>query len=326
MSDSLKKSLRGIGIAVGIPVAAFVIAKLIAPDLVRLSQFKSMLIQAIFPAILAWGVMCELKSGIWDFSVGANVLICEIIGGNLAKSLGLGVPGVIFFSAVIGTLIGYLIGKIFIMAKIPSIIVSVGAMLLLESLSCILYEGNGIRFGPSILIMSTAPYNVIFGIVCALIAWLLYTKRPFGFHVRLIGSSINIARQNGIDIDKTRIKIFMMTGLFCGFYGVMELGSSGVVTSKSNMASMGIIFSAIICVFIAMTIEKWVNLVVGIYVGAVVASIIRLTILVTGGSNAFQQVIMASILIIVFAVQNNLPKLLEKRRKGSLIQAERSKT
>ena len=308
MSDSLKKSLRGIGIAVGIPVAAFVIVKLIAPDLVRLSQFKSMLIQAIFPAILAWGV------------------ICEIIGGNLAKSLGLGVPGVIFFSAVIGTLIGYLIGKIFIMAKIPSIIVSVGAMLLLESLSCILYEGNGIRFGPSILIMSTAPYNVIFGIVCALIAWLLYTKRPFGFHVRLIGSSINIARQNGIDIDKTRIKIFMMTGLFCGFYGVMELGSSGVVTSKSNMASMGIIFSAIICVFIAMTIEKWVNLVVGIYVGAVVASIIRLTILVTGGSNAFQQVIMASILIIVFAVQNNLPKLLEKRRKGSLIQAERSKT
>ena len=118
----------------------------------------------------------------------------------------------------------------------------------------------------------------------------------------------------------------MMTGLFCGFYGVMELGSSGVVTSKSNMASMGIIFSAIICVFIAMTIEKWVNLVVGIYVGAAVASIIRLTILVTGGSNAFQQVIMASILIIVFAVQNNLPKLLEKRRKGSLIQAERSKT
>ena len=102
MSDSLKKSLRGIGIAVGIPVAAFVIVKLIAPDLVRLSQFKSMLIQAIFPAILAWGVMCELKSGIWDFSVGANVLICEIIGGNLAKSLGLGVPGVIFFSAVIG--------------------------------------------------------------------------------------------------------------------------------------------------------------------------------------------------------------------------------
>jgi len=53
MSDSLKKSLRGIGIAVGIPVAAFVIVKLIAPDLVRLSQFKSMLIQAIFPAILA---------------------------------------------------------------------------------------------------------------------------------------------------------------------------------------------------------------------------------------------------------------------------------
>lgn len=97
----------------------------------------------------------------------------------------------------------------------------------------------------------------------------------------------------------------------------MELGSSGVVTSKSNMASMGIIFSAIICVFIAMTIEKWVNLVVGIYVGAVVASIIRLTILVTGGSNAFQQVIMASILIIVFAVQNNLLNCWKKKKRSA---------
>lgn len=315
MSDSIKKTVKGILIAVLIPAAAFAVVKMLAPELVQLSQMKSMLIQAIISAVLAWGVMCELKSGIWDFSVGANVLICEIVAGNLAKTLHLGVPGVVLFSVLIGTLIGYAVGKIFIVAKIPSIIVSVGAMLLLESLSSILYGGNGVRFGPSILVMSTYPYNVIFGIVCALIAYLLYSKRPFGFHVRLIGNGIEIARQNGIDIDKTRLRIFMMTGLFCGLYGVMELGSSGVVTSKSNMASMGIIFSAIICVFIAMTIERQVNLVAGIYVGAVVASIIRLAILVTGGSNAFQQVIMASILILVFAVQNNLPRLLDRRRK-----------
>lgn len=315
MRDAVKKTLRGILIAVAIPVIAFSIAKGLAPDLVRLSQFSSMLTQAIISSVLAWGVMCELKSGIWDFSVGANVLICEIVGGNIAKSLNLGVPGFIVLSALIGTLIGYIIGKVFITAKIPSIIVSVGAMLLLESLSCIVYEGNGVRFGMSILKMSTYPYNVIFGIVCAAIAYLMYSRRPFGFHVRLLGSSIEIAKQNGIDIDRTRMKIFMMTGLFCGFYGVLELGTSGIATSKSNMSSMGIIFSAIICVFIAMTIEKYVNLVIGIYVGAVVASIIRLGILVLGGSNSFQQVIMASILIIVFAIQNNLSKVAELRRR-----------
>lgn len=315
MNDSLKKTIRGVIISIVIPIAAFLIAKILAPDLIRLTHLGSMLIQGIFSAILAWGVMCELKAGIWDFSVGANVLICEIVGGNLAKDLGLGVPGVIIFCALIGTLIGFIVGKIFIMAKIPSIIVSVGAMLLLESLSCIVYEGNGVRFGTAILVMNTPPYNVIFGIACGLIAYFLYSKRPYGFHVRLVGNGIEIAKQNGINIDKTRIKIFMMTGLFCGFYGVMELGTSGVVTSKSNMASMGIVFSAIICVFIAMTIEKWVNLIVGIYVGAVVASIIRLIILVTGGSNAFQQVIMATILIIVFAIQNNVPRLLERKKK-----------
>ena len=37
--------------------------------------------------------MCECKTGIWDFSVGANVLVCQILAGNLAKNWGLGSIG-----------------------------------------------------------------------------------------------------------------------------------------------------------------------------------------------------------------------------------------
>ncbi|MBP3468862.1 MAG: hypothetical protein J6K26_05025, partial [Lachnospiraceae bacterium] len=98
-------------------------------------------------------------------------------------------------------------------------------------------------------------------------------------------------------------------GLFCGLYGVLDLGNSGIVTSKSNMASMGIIFSAIICVFIAMSLEKYVNLVIGTFVGSLIASIVRLAIMIAGGSNSFQNVYMAAILILIFAVQANGAKV-----------------
>lgn len=310
MTNTIKKNLTGILIAAGIPLAMFLLVMVMSGGSVKFKQLFSMITQAILPAILGWGVMCESKTGIWDFSVGANVLVCQIIAGNIAKNLGLGVPGVIVLSMITGACIGFVIGFVMTKTNIPSIIVSVGAMLLLESASQILFKGKGVHFGKSILKLSIFPNNLIFGICCAVLAYLLYSHLPYGYHVRLIGNNIRIAKQNGLNINRIRIQIFTVTGLFCGLYGVLDLGNSGIVTSKSNMASMGIIFNAIICVFIAMSLEKWVNLVIGTFVGSLIASIIRLAIMIAGGSNSFQNVYMAAILILIFAVQANGNKVL----------------
>ena len=135
MSEKVKRRLIGAALAVGLPLAMFLLVMAASGGRVKFSQLFSMITQAILPAILGWGVMCECKTGIWDFSVGANVLVCQILAGNLAKNWGLGVPGVIVLSIVIGTIIGFAMGELLTRAKIPSIIVSVGAMLLLESAS-----------------------------------------------------------------------------------------------------------------------------------------------------------------------------------------------
>lgn len=312
MSEKAKRRLTGAALAVGLPLVMFLLVMSASGGRVKFSQLFSMITQAILPAILGWGVMCECKTGIWDFSVGANVLVCQILAGNLAMNWGLGVPGVIGLSMVIGALIGFTMGELLTRAKIPSIIVSVGAMLLLESASQIMFEGQGIHFGKSILTLSIFPNNAIYGLCCALIAYLLYTKLPFGYQVRLIGNNITIAKNSGVDINKVRVQIFAITGLFCGLYAALDLGNSGIVTSKSNMASMGIIFNAIICVFIAQSLEKYINLVIGTFVGALIAAIIRLAIMITGGSNSFQNVYMGILLILIFAVQANGHLLAEK--------------
>lgn len=322
MSKTARKYLVGALLAVGIPLVGFLLVMLMSGGRVRFSQIFSMMTQAILPAVLGWGVMCEIKTGVWDFSVGANVLVCQIVAGNIAKDLGLGIPGVIVIAAVMGTCIGLLMGLILTKANIPSIIVSVGAMLLLESVSQLIYDGNGVHFGKSILQLSVFPNNLIYGIACAVIAYLLYSRMPFGYQVRLIGNNISIAKQNGIDINKIRIQIFAMTGFFCGLYAALDLGNSGIVTSKSNMSSMGIIFNAIICVFIATSLEKRVNLIVGIYVGSLIASIVRLAIMIAGGSNSFQNVYMAAILIAIFAIQANGHKLTALFKKKDQISAQ----
>lgn len=315
MSDKLKKNLIGAALGIGLPLVLFLLVLVASGGRVKFSQLFSMMTQAILPAILGWGVMCECKTGIWDFSVGANVLVCQILAGNIAKNYGLGVIGVIVIAPLIGLVIGFLMGQLLTRAKIPSIIVSVGAMLLLESASQIMYNGNGIHFGKSILVLSTFPNNLIYGLVCALLAYLLYSQLPYGYQVRLIGNNISIAKNSGVDVNKVRIKIFAVTGLFCGLYAALDLGNSGIVTSKSNMASMGIIFSAIICVFIAQSLEKYINLVLGTFVGALIAAIIRLAIMITGGSNSFQNVYMGLLLIAIFAVQANGHILIEKVTK-----------
>ena len=289
--------VRRILLSIAIPGILFLVSYLVFPERVGLNLLLVLLVQAIPPAILAWGVCFEIKVKIWDFSVGSVVLISGILAGHLSNMLHLGLIGIVVLSPLVGMLGGLLTGTIFRYLKIPSIIVSVGMMLVYESISGLLFKGQGVIVSSDIYALASFPLNVIVGLAAFVLAYFLYNFRSFGYHVRAVGNGISIAKQNGISVDRIRVYCFAVTGLFAGIFAFMQLGGAGVMKAQSNMTTMGVVVDAIICACIALSLEKVANLIVGVFIGSVVTQIIKITVLISGFPSMFQQVVIAFFLL-----------------------------
>ena len=129
---------------IAIPIVLLLFTKLLFPGNVGFGTVQNMVYQAVPAAILAWGVSFNMKIGNWDFSVGAVAMISAIVGGNLALNFGLGPIGMLLLCLAIGTFCGAVTGMLYYLLKIPTLIVSLGMVFLLESLSAIIFNGAGV--------------------------------------------------------------------------------------------------------------------------------------------------------------------------------------
>ncbi len=292
--------------AIAIPATLFLLSMAFFPQHINLKILSVLLLQAIPTAILAWGVCFEIKINIWDFSVGSVILLAGIFAGNLANHFHFGVVGVVLLCMAAGVLGSLFTGLVFRYLRIPSIIVSIGIMLILESFSGLIFGGHGVMVSSDIFIVARFPFNLIIGFAAFGLAYYLFNFRRFGFHVRAVGNGISIAQLNGIDIDRTRLLCFAVTGLFAGMFAFMQLGGAGVMKAQSNMTTMGVVLDAIICACIALSLERVTNLIIGVYIGSITIQIIKIAILVSGFPSMFQQVIIALFLLFFMGLSSRM--------------------
>lgn len=312
----LIKKIKGFLIAVSIPILLYVITGLLFSGSFNSNTFWLILSQSIAPAILAWGICFGFKVGLWDFSLGATITLSSILGGNIALTLGWGVGGLVLLCTLFGLLIGTVTGLIYSLLKIPSLIVSIGMMLILESICSMVFDGNGVNFTDDALILSQFPYNFVILIVSFVIAYLLYNYRPFGTHVCAIGSNANVADTTGIKVTRVKLMCFMLDGLFAGIYAFLQIGTVGIVKVVSNMGTIGVFFNALICVAIAAALERYVNYIVGIFIGAVTIQVVQTVILAIGFPSQYQKIVIGCLLMIFMGFNNeNLARKIKMRKK-----------
>lgn len=297
-----------------LPALLFLVLHLFAPDTITLLNIPSLLKQAIAPAILGWGVLFNMKVGNWDFSVGSQVLLAAIIGGNLAMKLNMGIFGLILCCCLVGLACGALVGAIYYFLKIPTIIVSIGMLLIYESLGSIVFDGGGVKVPQEWIVFGTFPYNLILLLAVGIFAYQLINHTTFGYHIRAVGSNANVAQSNGINAYKVKTSALTMVGLFAGFYAMTNLGMNGVQRTVSSMGTMSTCFDAMMCVFVGMALSYGVNIVVAIYIGSLFMQIIKLGFMVFGLPNEFNSIVIAVIVLVFIAINNN-PQVFEKLKQ-----------
>jgi general nucleoside transport system permease protein len=95
----------------------------------------------------------------------------------------------------------------------------------------------------------TVHLGLVFGLVAATILWLVLERGRWGYEISLVGDSPPAARYAGINIGRTIILVFLVSGALAGLAGMSEV--SGVVHRLQDRISPGYGYTAIIIAYLA---------------------------------------------------------------------------
>ena len=317
----IKNLISKYALMLAVPILLFVVLSIIFHGVIGTNNIPSLMQQAVAPAILGWGVLFNIKVGNWDFSVGSVVLLSAIIGGNIAVRLNWGFAGLLIFCLLVAVLAGVVVGLVYYFLKIPTIITSIGMLLIYESISSYAFEGQGIYLTGWNLLGNTE--IVIIAIVAAATAYLIFYRSSIGYNVRAVGNNMNIAAQNGLNVYRVKAVAIAIAGLFAGLYAFISLGTSGVQKTVSSMGTMGTCFDAMMSVFVGMSITRRGNLVAGIFCGSLVMQLVKLALMAIGIPSEYNSIFIA-IFVLIFMTMDAYTNNRAPRRKKETAEAAKA--
>jgi ABC-type uncharacterized transport system, permease component len=95
----------------------------------------------------------------------------------------------------------------------------------------------------------TVHAGLIVGLIAAAVLWLVLERGRWGYEISLVGDSPPAARYAGINIGRTIILVFLVSGALAGLAGMSEV--SGVVHRLQDRISPGYGYTAIIIAYLA---------------------------------------------------------------------------
>lgn len=305
MIKKLFKILKNYLITLLLPIVFFLLILLARPETVKISQMGLIFQQAIIPAVLAWGLYFNITVGNWDFSLGAIALIAGIISYSLAMMFQLHLFFFLILCIIIGTLLGMINAALFHLTRIPTLIISIGMLFILESLSSIIFGGGGVLAKQEWVIFGVFPYNAIAGIVFFSIALLFYKFHRFGYQVRAVGLNSAVAQNHGISVYGIKVKALIIAGFFAGGYAFLTLCSNGIYSPASGMTTTSVVFDAMMCFYVGMVLSKLTDCIFATYIGSVFLQMIKLSILVLGFNTTYQRVFISLMVLFLIAINSS---------------------
>lgn len=200
------------------------------------------------PLILGLGLTMVIASGEIDLSFPSVVKMSGVVFAMLTKFVAFPMdagedliiqpgeptdllPWLFFLAAIaVGALIGFLNGVLVAIIGIPSIIATLAMLFVFEGVSLIIGAGQqySLRGIDEYAIhaaltgrVGEIPVQAIWGLLVAVLVWLIMNRHRFGEHLLFIGDNVNVARVVGINVDREKIKLFTLMGVLGAIAGVL---------------------------------------------------------------------------------------------------------
>ena len=269
-----------------------------------LSYFEASLLAAVG----AVGFYFVMVMGMFDFSIGANIMLSAIVGCVFANRFGLGYFGLVIGAILTGALVGLLNGAFYVKLRIPSMIVTTGLALIYESVANFIAGGVEQTLPSDLRAFGQMPGNLILAILAFAVAYLLLNYTKIGTYTYAIGSNEFVAKNMGIKVNKYKVLAFIISGAFLGVMAVLTISYGSSMVAVTGMASMSRNFVPTMGCFFGLAFKKYGMPIPAIIIGEFVINIIFFGFIALGAPTAVQDVITGLALLIIVMLTTKVSK------------------
>ena len=265
-------------------------------------------------ACLAFGMTFAIITGGIDLSVGSILALSGTLSAGFIVHNDMSVVQAVTLAIVIGTALGLFNGFVIAKTTIPPFIVTLAMMQIARGAAYIYSNGQPIRaMIPDYQIIGTGylgpiPYPVIYMVVFLIACVILLSKTRFGRHVYAVGGNDKAAIFSGVNVARTKMLVYTMSGFLAAFTGVVLCArmASGQPTAGQSFEMDAIAATVLGGTSMSGGVGKIGSTMIGVLIIGVLNNGLNLL-----GLNSFWQQIAKGIVILLAVYVD----MLKKRRK-----------
>ena len=206
-----------------------------------LDNLEAILLGMSLDGLIAIGMTFVIITGGFDLAVGSTFAFGGLIVGTLLQS-GMGMVPAILLSILGGVGVGLFNGFVITKIKVNPFVTTLGSMTIIRGIVLLATQGSSITgFPPEFVALGQGRFAGVFYPILVMIAFLvaadfLLRKSRFLRQIYYIGGNEEAAKLSGINVDRVRIWMYVITGALCALSGVIATAKTG---STSPIAGSG---------------------------------------------------------------------------------------
>lgn len=280
---------------------------------------RQVVVNSCMTICVALAIWLQLKNGRFDFSGGASMILTAIVAGSIGLQtknywVALGV------AVVIGVVLSCITATVYIVGRLPIIICTIGMTLLYESLTYLVFGGQGVRsfFSQRETAFFGRMPGVFIPTILAIATFVIYSyATTSGRKAKLLSQNQSAGVNIGINENINVFISYIFSGVIIGLAAIVYV-SQNEVRPQAGLATSGILFSYIVPVFMGMFIGLASCDVIGIIIAAMGMEIMYYGLnCLNLGAGGWQQIIMGAFVLGFYSFEAQTGKIQEylKKRK-----------
>ncbi len=276
---------------------------IISPEFRTGSNFLSLLRQSSINGLIAFGMTCVILTDAIDLSVGSTLALSTVLSAGMIAS---GVPAgaAMLLALVIGTALGAVSGILVTKGRLQAFIATLITMTVYRGATMIFTGGKPIsNLGDSFVLKLLGRGNFYRVPIPAILLLLIFAgfyfllnKTTFGRAVYATGSNWKCAKLAGIDIHKTKITVYAISGFMSALAGLILLSRLG---SAQPQLGDGFELDAIAAVALGGTsMSGGRGKIYGTLIGVLIIAVLNNGLNILGVSSYYQDVIKGFVILI----------------------------
>ena len=270
-------------------IALIIVISIISPQFRTLDNFMSLVRQSSINGFIAFGMTCVILTGGIDLSVGSTLALSTAFCAYFIKS-GMPVGLAMILALLIGVGCGLISGVLVTKGRLQPFIATLITMTVFRGVTMIFMDGKPISgLGDSFLLKFVGKGN-LFGIPFPVILFVVV------FLVYATGSNATSAKLSGVNINKTKLITYAISGGMAALSGLILL--SRLASAQPTLGD-GYELDAIASVALGGTsMNGGRGRIWGTFVGVLIIAVLNNGLNILGVSSYYQSVVKGIVILI----------------------------